>query len=357
MKQFSQWFVPVLAILFLASCERPEPEPSPTDSITPDSGKALILNEGVWGGNNASLSFLDLSSGSLVNHWFRNSNNRNLGDVAQDLVVYGTKAYVVVWNSNSLEVVDTATGTATHVDLGNRGPRYFAAYEGKLYVSCYNPHSVIRIDTATLTIDGTCPLGDYNPEGIAAVRGMLLVASSNISNEQGVYSYHDKLFVIKVSTFSSIGVISVGCNPQKVMAVDSVTAVVNYWGDYANEPGGAALIDMQTLQVQQLGVELTNMTVASGSIYGYSTQWAPDYSSKSTTFVRIDVGESYSITPILGSVDFSAYAIGVHPTSGNVYVATDGDYSANGDLYCFTPDGVRRWKREVGMLPSKIVFF
>ena len=355
MQHTNRLLIVALAALCLVACEKPEPTPGPSDTIIPDSGSALVLNEGTWGGNNASLTRIDLAEGTLENNWFRNNNGRNLGDLAQDLVIYGSKAYVTVSESGSLEVIDTATGHSTHVDLSPRYPRCIAAYDGKLYISCYKPHSVIRIDTATLQIEATCELGDYNPEGLVAAHGMILVASSNVSDEQGNYSYDNKVYAINIASFSVSNTIEVGSNPQKVMLIDSVTAVVNFWGDYASAPAGSAIVDMGTMAVTQLGEELTGMTVANGYIYGYRTTWAPDYSSKSTCFIKTDAaGNAYIILP---NVNLNAYAIGVHPVSGNIYVGTDGNYSSNGDLYCFTPNGVQCWKREVGMLPSKIVFF
>lgn len=347
----------LLAALAFAACEPNEPQPSPSDTIVPESGMALVLNEGNWGSNNASLTRLDLAKGTIENNWFSTVNGRGLGDLAQDLVVYGSKAYITVSESGSMEVVDTATGLSTRVDLGTRYPRYIAADGGKLYVTCYRPRSIVRIDTATLQVEASCALGDYNPEGIAAVGGKLLVASSNISDAQGTYSYDNSLYVVDIESFSIDTTLAVGSNPQKVVAVDGSRAVVNYVGDYGSQPAGSALVDVGSLSVTPIGIELTNMTVGSGStIYGYSTVWAADYSGKTTTFVSIDPA-SLTVTPILTGVNLNAYAIGVHPASGNIYVASDGDYIAAGDLYCFSPDGTRRWRREVGMLPSKIVFY
>ena len=348
-----------VATMMLTACE-PENEPTPTvdpNGIVAEAEQPhlMVLGEGTWGGNNASLAWLDLAKGELTTDWFSTQNGRGLGDVAQDLIIYGSKAYATVWQSNSLEGIDTATGVSRRVDLGNRGPRYIAADGGKLYITCYKPHSVIRIDTATLEIEATCEPGDYNPEGIAVVGNKLLVASSNVSDEQGNYSYDNHVYLLNIASFSVLGKIEVGCNPQKVMSVGQWTAVVNCWGDYAGQPASVAFID-DAMQVTLLEQDLTNMTVANSHVYGYYTEWAPDYSSKTTRFVKIDT-DTHNVTPILTDVDVNAYAIGVHPVSGNIYIADDGNYTANGDLYSYTPDGKLRWKREVGMLPSKVVFY
>lgn len=351
MKHTRRILLTLVAAMAMAACE-PEPEAAPGRTIEAEPGQPhlMVLGEGTWGGNNASLAYLDIAKGELATGWFAAQNGRGLGDVAQDLIVYGSKAYITVWGSNSLEVIDTATGISRRVDLGDRGPRFIAADGGKLYISCYKPHSVIRIDTATLEVEATCELGRYNPEGIAVMGNKLLVASSNVSDEQGNYSYDNSVYAISIASFSMIGVLEVGYNPQKVMALDNGGAIVNCWGDYGEQPATVAFID-DALQVTLMDQELTNMTVANGTIYGYYT----DYSSKTTRFMKIDA--SHTVTPLLPDVSVNAYAIGVHPVSGNIYIADDGNYTANGDLYCYQPDGTRRWKQEVGMMPSKIVFF
>ena len=360
MKQTTTLLTIALLALCAAGCEKPEPVVNPVDSIPTDpveTGHALVLNEGLWGGNNASLSYLDLAAGTMENDWFGSANQRGLGDLGQDLLVYGTKAYVTVSESCSLEVIDTTTGLSTRISLGQRYPRYIAAEGGKLYVTCYRPQSVVRIDTASLEVEATCSLGVFNPEGLAVAGGKLLVASSNISDAQGTFSYDNHLYVIGLDHFGVDTTLVVGSNPQKVIALDANRVAVNYIGNYADEPAGCAVVDATDLTVSQVGLGLTNFTVCSGTIYGYLQEWAADYSGKSTTFTKVEGVAPYTATPLLTSVSINPYAIGIHPVSGNIYLGSDGNYSANGDLYCYTPSGTLLWKRTAGMLPSKIVFF
>ena len=348
----------IVAATAIVACEPHDPSPDPQDTIPTDTSAAphaIVLNEGAWGGNNASLSYLNLTSNAVVNNWFSHINGRGLGDVAQDLLLYGAKAYVTVWGSNSLEIIDTATGHSTHLDLGQRGPRYLAASNGKLYISCYRPQSVIRIDTATLQIEATCPLGLFHPEGLDIVGNTLLVASSNIADEQGNYLYDSIVYLIDLATFDSPTPLVVGCNPQKVIALDPSRAIVNYWGDYADRPAGSAIVDINARTVTQTHHPLSNMTLCNNTIYGYYCDYDA-YWNKTTTYLTLDA-TTLVATPSASNFDINnPYAIAVHPTTGNLYIASDGNYTANGDLYCFSPTGTLLWKREVGMFPSKIIF-
>ena len=360
-KAFRLLILAVLTFAVAACEEEPVVTPSGTDTLpsadvdSTASARVLVLNEGTWGANNASLSLIDNRAGSITADWFADRNGRGLGDLAQDLVVYGNKAYVTVSESGSLEVIDIATGLSTRVDLGTRYPRYIAADGGKLYVSCYNPRSVIRIDTATLAVEATCPLGSYNPEGIAVMGDKVYVASSNISDEQGTYSYDDKVYVIDAATFAAATPLTVGSNPQKVVVLDANRVVVNYWGDYGSAPAGSAIINSAGL-VTQLGEELSNMTVDNGTIYGYAITYSADYSTKICVYKKID-GTTLTTSPLLEGCDIeNAYAIGIDPANGDIYIATDGDYRTTGEVHCFKADGSRRWQRTAGWFPSKVVF-
>ena len=135
MKPFTFHLLPftLAAVLLFASCEK-DPESS-APSNPEGTVSALVLNEGSWGANNAVLTAIDVEEGTVVDaDWFSSKNNRGLGDVAQDILVYGSKIYATVTFSNSLEVIDVHSGAATRVDLGNRRPRYIAATDGKLYI-------------------------------------------------------------------------------------------------------------------------------------------------------------------------------------------------------------------------------
>ena len=76
-----------------------------------------MLDEGNWGANEASIDRINLTTGAIVKNVFSTANSRGLGDVAQDLVVYGKKAYVTVSFSNTVEIIDTRDNTSHQIAL------------------------------------------------------------------------------------------------------------------------------------------------------------------------------------------------------------------------------------------------
>lgn len=352
MKQTLQLLALALLALTLGGCEKEKENDHSSDTdTTTGATKVLVLNEGSWGSNNASISLVDPAKAQVSADWFGAKNGRGLGDVAQDMICYGSKVYATVTFSNSLEVLDPTSGQSTRVDMGNRKPRYIAADEGKLYITCYNPCSVVRVDTSSLAIEATCELGTFQPEGIAIAEGKAFVASSNISDASGNYSYDNKLYIVDLATFDNPTTLTVGCNPQKVMPLGDGKLVVNYWGDYGSHPAGSAIVDAASLAVTPTGQMLTNMTVHEGKVYGY---YAP-YGG-STTWTAINADGSVSDFPFSLSLPESPYGINVDPYNGDFYILTDGNYTANGSVYCFTSGGKKRFEVEAGLLPTKALF-
>ena len=75
-----------------------------------------LLNEGNMGSNKCTLDYLDFVQGYYVRNLYAERNPhviKELGDVGNDIRVYGSKLYVVVNCSNKMEVLDARTGVRT----------------------------------------------------------------------------------------------------------------------------------------------------------------------------------------------------------------------------------------------------
>lgn len=227
-------------------------------------------------------------------------------------------------------------------------PRYLAAADGKLYVSCYRePACVARIDTTTLRVEACCRLGNYQPEGMAIANGKLFVASSWISDERGNILRDNKVYVIDLSTFKVISTITVGLNPQRVEALDGTHVVVNYLGDYGSTPSGSCIIDATTLDVKPTGQEMTGLCSVGGLVFAYV---AP-YGSPTVNFFYLNP-TTLDTTHILTNVSVS-YPYGIRVIGGDIFITT-GPYNANGDVYRYGADGTLKWQCEAGVFVNKV---
>ena len=159
------------------------PEETVVDEGDPEASIVgfYLLNEGNMGTNKASLDYYDYTNGVYSANIFpsRNPNvTKELGDVGNDLQIYGGRLYAVINCSNLVEVM--TADSAKHigmVDIPNC--RYVAFYKDKAYVSSYaGPVEignmqlgyVAEIDTATLSVTRRCTVG-YNPEQMVVLDG------------------------------------------------------------------------------------------------------------------------------------------------------------------------------------------
>lgn len=246
---------------------------------------------------------------------------------------------------------DDPTPQPTPETIKAQTPRKIATANGKLYVTCYRPASVIRVDTATLKVEAICKLGNYNPEGIAVAGGKLFVVSSWNTAENGDYLYDDKVYVVDTASFAVTDTVTVGFNPQQVKVIDDGNVIVNYNGNYADLAGGTAIIDVKTLEVTQTGQEMTAMSVSGSKVYGYSVVYDESW-NPTTNFVCFNMLTMTASTLLEGSGIGDPYSLSV--IGDAIYVTTHSDYIANGDVVCFGMDGTQRWRSEAGMLPSKV---
>lgn len=315
---------------------------------------AYVLNEGAWGGNNASLSLLD--SNGITNNWFAAANNRSLGDLGQDIIHYGNRLYVVMNSSNTLEVVDPATGKSIkQIDFGTRGPRYMATVGSKIYVSCYDK-TIVRIDTAALEIEATCALSGMQPEQLCVVGGNLYVCNCWQYDVDGNAEYDNTLSVVDLASFTETSKITVGLNPGKIKAIDDSRVIVACTGDYGTNPAETRVINVNTLEQTTLSVAATNFDILDNEIFVYATAY-DEYWNTTTKFYRINTTtlEATEFLQNYSATLSNAYGININPKTKQLYICNSA-YGVNGDVFIFNLDGTEVNHFEAGILASKVVF-
>ena len=143
--------IPLLIILAatLSACRGDEFVVPVEDSVIP-GGSAdnslsgmYIVCEGNMGSNKCTIDYLDLSADDGEVHYQRNifaarnpSTVKELGDVGNDIQVYGARLWIVVNCSNKVEVCTAdSCRRIGHVDIPNC--RYVTFDGGYAYVSSY----------------------------------------------------------------------------------------------------------------------------------------------------------------------------------------------------------------------------
>ncbi len=85
----------------------------------------FVVNEGIYGQTSGTITFYDEDSLKTVQDIFRIANSRDLGNVVQSMYFHNSKAYIVVNNSNKIEVADADNFKELAQINGLEQPRYF----------------------------------------------------------------------------------------------------------------------------------------------------------------------------------------------------------------------------------------
>lgn len=305
----------------------------------PTTTGVYLLNAGKWQGNNSTLDYYDPETKSLSTKVFATQNGRGLGDTANDMIIYGSKMYVAVNVSATIEVMDLAGNslkTISPKDESNapQQPRMLAAANGNVYVTLYDGH-LACIDTTSMEIVKKVKVGP-NPEGVCELNGKLYVANSG-----GLSAVQDStLSVVNASTFEVEKNIVVTINPKIVQKDESGNLFVLSLGNYGDIKNTLQRVNVSTgeLEIVETNNQLCS-SVSGNKIYLYSAKqenWVvTEYDFKVYDIEKKSMQSGF-ITD--GTVVDNTYCLSVDPISGNLYIGTS-DYVSTGDMYIFSPEG------------------
>lgn len=331
-----------------------EDDPTPTEPETGSSLKGFyLLNEGNMNMNKASLDFYDYRTGIYHRNIYERANPSSvlgLGDVGNDLAIYGSKLYAVINASGKVEVMQVATCKRIKV-IDIKNCRYITFAEGKAYVSAYDgpvdlgapsPNGfVAQIDTSTLEIINRVEVG-RQPEQMAVVGNKLYVTNS------GGYSpgdYERTISVIDLATFSVVKKIDVAINLQ-ILDVDNYGDIyIASRGDYYSIPGALFVLDTKTDQVKKkFDMPCSNMTIVGDTAYMISTEYnlQTETWTKNYPMINIASEEVLSKSFISGEVQSMIempYGLAVDPMSRNIFITDARDYISPGRILGVDKDG------------------
>lgn len=336
---------------------------SKNDVKTPDNPVEIVsgmyvLNQGTFQGNNTTLTFYDYETNSASTDFYKNVNGSSLGDTGNDMIIYGSKLYIVMNVSSYLEVAEASTAKSIKkIELKNSAsqpltPRNIVGYKNRVFVSCWDG-SVQVIDTTTLAVTTSIKVG-ANPEQMAIVGTNLYVTNSG-----GITpGYDSTVSVIDLTSMKETSKITVGTNPTTIAADNSGNLYVGFIGNYTDIKPGLVRVSTETNTVNgRSDVEASQLKFSKNNLFsvagGFGAQRAvilntDDLSIKGNGFITD------------GTTVAIPFGLNIDETNGDVYITDAVDYitSPSGMVYCFDESGKKKFSFSVdpGINPCKIAF-
>lgn len=377
-------FLPLLCLTVLFACREielvvpTEYELLPGVPIDPDARPTgmYLLNEANMGSNKSSIDYVDFRNAYYVRNIYAERNPevvKELGDVGNDIQIYGNKLYAVINCSHKVEVMDVRTCKRIgQVDIPNC--RYIRFAKGKAYVSAYvgpvaiDPNAqlgaVYEVDTASLAVTRKVTVG-YQPDELEVLGEYLYVANS------GGYrapDYDSTVSVVEIYGMKQIQKIPVGINLHRIRKDRYGKLWVTSRGDYNTIPSRLYVLDRKDKNSKEMVVKDTldipcsEMYIQGDSLYFYSVEWNKQTERNTVTYGIIDVRTGQLVTDhfITDGTEQDIvipYGICVHPTTGDIYVTDAKNYVSSGVLHCYDRHGKKKWSVRTGDIPAHMAFY
>lgn len=300
----------------------------------------FILNNGNWGDNDSNIGIYNPIDKTYSSSVFAAVNGQNLGDLGQDVISMGEDVYIAMNGSQTIWITDSEFKIKKQVNAEHDGarlsPKSMISVGGKVYVSYYEGY-VGEISGSDYSVR-ICPVGP-NPEGIAAAGEKLYVAASG---GMSYPVYNNTLSVVSLDSFTETSTIEVNVNPTSVKASsDGAYVYIHSFGNYADIPGMLQVYNVSAGSVSDLDYSSVS-SIAYGPddiLYilcgGYDENWNP---LPGVVYMH-DMAQNKALGGFIkdGTALPDAYSISVG-RDGYIYIGRS-DYTNNGDVYVFTPEG------------------
>lgn len=214
------------------------------------SDGVFIVNEGPFQTGTGTITFFKADSTIVRQDIFEKTNGRPLGNIAQSMTLFNGKGYIVVNNSEKVEIVDALSFKSTGTITGLKNPGQFLGInETKGYVSTWDGNVAV-IDLATNQVSKKIAAGT-GPDAMIKSGGYVYVANT------GGFSLDSTITVIDFATDKVVKTILVG-NAPSGLAVDAYGKIwvlckgkgFDGWAQPGDTPGKLLRIDPATLKIE-----------------------------------------------------------------------------------------------------------
>jgi hypothetical protein len=348
-------------------------QPAPNDGYN----CCFILNEGLLGTDNASITKYNLSDNSSVNYYFRNSNpNLKLGDNANNIMIWDSMVFVSVSGTGVVEAFNINDGLS-------QGRITFPKYMMPRKMVCVNDS--LAFVSAYIEFSNTEHYVYYfNPFDLSASQGVLENNKIRVgSHPEGIcydsinrriyvvncgygdYDYDNPtastISIIDVDTKSEIRKVKTETNPNRIYFNNDKVYVIS-WGlpsDTVDVNGSIIEYEPATMNIlRRWKTNVYDICFNKGqdTLYFINSTWSSTNATQGVYFIGLnkDDSEPKLIIQNLNKYDMWT-AIQVNFADNSLWVANSFKYNSDGEVMIYDGSNMRN-KFAVGNIPNNIRF-
>ncbi len=340
--------------LSLFSCEIDGQSPIGVDEGEPSKNYQngfFIINEGNFDWGKGTVSFIHqngIDRGRIENNIFERVNDEPLGNVAQSMTIHNGKGYIVVNNSQKVEVVNPTTLEKIGTIENLYSPRYFIGInDSKAYVTTIYRDLIYIIDLENNEIEGEIRTTGWT-EKMVKLGNYVWVSSQEA----------DKVWVIDSRNDHIVHSITTPAGAKSIVADAAQNRVWILASGSDTERAKlitSSLSDVRRTESRVFDEEKRPQFL---SIYNNDLYWIYDNDLYQISTFQTD--SRLPQTPFiegLGTQNSLIYNAVISPKNGRLLFADALDYQQEGYIFEYdlqTKREVERYK--VGIIPNDICF-
>ncbi len=333
-----------LCLIVVFACDK---NPIPKDDITipaKTSATILIGNEGQFMHGDASVTLIDITNNQQVSDIFKTANNRPIGDIVQSIALHNDKYFVVVNNSQKIEVLNRSNYQSLYSITGLVSPRYIAfVNDHKAYVSEFFSNFLVVVNPSTGQIIKKIDCGSWQDE-IKIIQNKLCVTANKTGN----------VLIIDPTNDSITHTVYVGKHPTSLDG----DAKENIWVGSTGEGTDKAVLNCisgTSFQViKTISLNSTNLRKIKSDNSGTKIYvLADDLLSINTT----DSIPSANLFVAGLGLNHTYYGLGVDPKSGDIYISDAKNFQEQSIIYHYNTLGNLTGQFSAGINSSSFCFY
>ncbi len=321
----------------------------------------FIVNEGPFQTGTGTVGFFDRETEVIDREIFQSANGRPLGNIVQSLQVHDTLVFIVVNNSNKIEVVNLDDFSSVEVIENLPLPRHFVGFNsGKGYVSSWGADGVSGqvdvIDLHSMTVLKTIATGNGSEK-------MAIVGTSLFVCNGGGFGTDNTISVINTESDELEDQIVVGDNPKSIQMDASGSLWVACAGNQVFNPDFSIDVAQSTLG------SLIRINPGTNQITAI-IEFPDVFSSPSRLVAGADGGVLYYLrSGSIYSHDLNSgslseqplvegffYGLGYDQVNGLIYAADAIDFASQGRVIRYTDAGTATDTLTAGIVPTDFYF-
>lgn len=353
------FFLFICALFALSGCskdpirEKPVDPPVDTNKVYSFEKGVFVINEGNFNWGNASVTFLDQTNNTTIQDIFNKVNQRSLGDVAESMSIAGNYGYLVINNSNRIEVVSVNDFKSVKSITGLNSPRFMTVVNAsKAYVSNLQ-NNISVIDLNTNTISGNIKTASWTENMIRYKQFVLATSIGSFSEPSS--GRKAQIFVIDIQTDKIIDSIQTGKEPIGLIIDKKDKVWVLCSGGYDNfEKPSLLRIDPEQRIVEKSFQFSDPQKVPSRLCMNPTGDTM--YFLNGGIYRMAVTDATLPQAPLIPSEGRLLYGLSIQPSTGHIFTSDAVDYVQNGKVYQYSQKGILQKSFTAGRIPGSFCF-